>query len=75
VWSALIERISPIVPAATICLSLAMCGSQRVHIASSTSSPRAAASDTSACASAALSVNGFSTSTCLPASSASAAFA
>ncbi len=50
-----------------------MCGRKRVHIASIRNSPRARASATSASASAAFIVNGFSTSTCLPARSASSA--
>jgi hypothetical protein len=50
-----------------------MCGSQRVHIASRATSRFCAASAVICRASAALIVNGFSTRTCLPASSASSA--
>ena len=50
-----------------------MCGRKRAHIASIRNSPRARASATSSSASAAFIVNGFSTSACLPARSASSA--
>ncbi len=52
-----------------------MCGIHLVHIASSTTSFFEAARSTIFCASAAFSVNGFSSSTCLPASSASTVLA
>ena len=52
-----------------------MCGRKRVHIASIRNSPLARATATSSRASAAFIVNAFSTSTGLPAPSASRVFA
>ena len=46
---------------------MAMCGRNRVHIASMANSPCCLATATTSRASAAFIVNGFSTSTCLPA--------
>ena len=51
-----------------------VCGRKRVHIASMQNTPAARAAATTAAASAASIVNGFSTSTCLPAAIAARAF-
>ena len=52
VWSAMSERTSPSVPSAMISRTRTMCGRYLVHMASSASSPRAAARSAISCASA-----------------------
>ena len=69
VWSAMSVRTSPSAPSAMSSRMRTMWGRYLVHIASSASSPRSAARSAISCASRAFTVNGFSTSTCLPASS------
>ncbi len=72
-WSAMTWCTSPSAPAASSSRSRTMCGRKRDHIASMRNTPLLRAAATSDSASAAVMVNGFSTSTAFPASMASSA--
>ncbi len=67
-------RTSPIAPAASSSRMRTVCGRKRVHIASMQKTPAARAAPATSAASSPLIVNGFSTSTCLPAAIAASAF-
>lgn len=72
-WSTPIASTSPIAFSASSSRSRTMCGRKRVHIASMQNTPALRAASTTVRASTAFIVNGFSTSTCLPAAIASRA--
>ncbi|MCY1239966.1 hypothetical protein D9M72_527910 [compost metagenome] len=74
-WLATTFRTSPMVPSWMMARRRIMCGRNRVHMASSATSPLDSARSAMSCASRAFMVNGFSTSTCLPAFNASSVFA